>query len=198
MVYLNVLHPLVRQAALHLQQSGSVQGQSGFIQARWYLLGHILFALYQWRKVGVVSDDTFVAVTLDPTLDGAVISMLEMAVDAPDKATPNTTETERLDERHHDKWRTARANHMTENRDLVQHRQQSLRVSHLARCKLLEDQIDNATNEKIRRMKEGELSRANYGYERRVGELQSLADSADIHTTLVVEGSLQISRYTDQ
>ena len=196
-VYLNVLHPLVRQAALRLRRSGSVQVNLA-LSSEVVPPGVYPFALYQWRKVGVVTDDTFVAVALDPTLDGAVMSMLEKAVDAPNRATPNTDDTERLDERHHDEWRAARANHMAENRDLVQHRQQSLRVSHEARCKLLEDQIDSATNEKIRRMKEGELSRANYDYERRLGELQRLADSADIHATLVVEGSLQVTRYTDQ
>ena len=86
------------------------------------------------------------------------------------------------------------ANHMAENRDLVQHRDQSLTVSHRARCKLLEDQLEDATNEKIRRMKEGELARANYGYERRIEELQRLADSADIHATLVVEGVIEVTR----
>ncbi len=194
-VYLNILHPLVRQAAVRLQRSGSVQVNLA-LSSETVPPGAYPFALYQWRKVGVVTDDTFVAVALDPSLDGTVMSMLEKACDAPTKTPPNTSDTERLEERHHDEWRTARANHMAENRDLVQHRQQSLRVSHEARCKLLEDQIGSATNEKIRRMKEGEFTRANYDYERRVGELQRHADSADIHTILVVDGVLNITLAT--
>ena len=43
-------------------------------------------------------------------------------------------------------------------------------------------------------MKEGELARANYDYERRIEELQRLADSADIHATLVVEGVIEVTR----
>ena len=191
-VYLNVLHPLVRQAALHLKRAGSVQVNLA-VSSEAAPPGPYPFALYQWHKVGVVTDDTLVAVALDPKLDCVVMSMLEKAVDAPARTPPDTAATERLDDRHHDEWRTARANHMAENRDLVQHRQQSLMASHQARRKLLEDQIHSATNEKIRRMKEGECARANYDYQRRVEELQRLAGSADIHATMVVEGVLYVT-----
>ena len=82
---------------------------------------------------------------------------------------------------------------MADNRELVQHRLQSLNVSHQARCKLLEDQIGDATNERIHRMREAELARANYDYERRVAELERLEKSADIHATLIVEGMLRVT-----
>ena len=190
-VYLNVLHPLVRQAAQHLQRSDAVQVNLT-VSSKSIPPGAYQFALYQWRKVGVRPDDTLVAVASDPTLEGAVISLLESATDTP-VGTPPAAATDRLDERHHDRWRAAHANHIVENRDLVRHREQSLTVSHQARCTLLEDQIESATNEKIRRMKEGELARANYDNERRIKELQRLADSADIHATLVAEGVLEVT-----
>ena len=192
-VYLNVLHPLVRQAAQHLQRSDAVQVNLT-VSTESAPPGTYPFAVYQWRKAGVRADDTLVAVAADPTLDGAVMSLLEVAADAPTGTLPDTAVAERLDGRHHDRWRAARANHMAENRDLVLHREQSLTVSHRARCKLLEDQLGSATNENIRRMKEGELARANYDYERRIEELQRLADCADIHATLVVEGVLTVTR----
>ena len=192
-VYLNVLHPLVRQAAQHLQRSDAVQVNLT-VSTESAPPGTYPFAVYQWRKAGVRADDTLVAVAADPTLDGAVMSLLEVAADAATGTLPDTAVAERLDGRHHDRWRAARANHMAENRDLVLHREQSLTVSHRARCKLLEDQLGSATNENIRRMKEGELARANYDYERRIEELQRLADCADIHATLVVEGVLTVTR----
>ena len=102
--------------------------------------------------------------------------------------------TDRLEERHHALWRAARANHVAENRKLVEHRVQSLTISHRARSKVLEDQIESATDEKIRRMKEGELARADRDCERRIEDLKRLADSADIHATLVVQGVLTITR----
>ncbi len=193
--FLNVLHPLIRQAARHLERSDAVQVNltvaSEAVPPRDYT-----FAVYQWRKVGARPDDSLVAVASDPKLDGAVMSLLERAADSAASTPPSAAAIDALDERHHNLWRAARANHIAENRDLVQHREQSLTVSHQARCKLLEDQIESATNEKIRRMKQGELARANFDYERRAETLQRLADSADIHATLVVEGVLKISRRT--
>ena len=192
-VYLNVLHPLVRQAAGHLERSQAVQ-VSLIASSEAVPPGEYPFALYQWHNVGIRSDETLVAVTSNPKLDGAVLSLLEVAADAPAGTPPDEAAIERLDKRHHGEWRAARANHMAENRELVQHRRQSLSTSHRARCKLLEDQIGTATNDKIRRMKEGELARADYDYEHRVAELERLAESADIHATLVVEGLLRVTR----
>ncbi len=191
-VYLNVLHPLVRQAAEHRRRFDAVQvhlaAPSDTVSP-----GTYDFALYRWRKVGVRPDDTLVAIASDPRLDNIILSLLEIAVDRSDGTAP-TIEIGRLDERHHAQWRSARADHMAENRDLVQHREQSLTASQLARCNLLQDRIDNATDDKIRRMKIGEMARANHDYERRIEDLQKLADSADIHATLVVEGSFQVTR----
>ena len=192
-VYLNVLHPLVRQAARHLERSQAVL-VSLIASSEAVPPGQYPFALYQWRNVGVRSDDTLVAVTSDPKLDGAVMSLLEAAADTPAGTPPDEAAIERLDKRHHGEWRAARANHMAENRELVQHRRQSLSTSQGARCKLLEDQIGTATNDKIRRMKESELARANYDYEHRVAELERLAESADIHANLVVEGVIRVTR----
>ena len=192
-VHLDILHPLVRQAAQHLRRSGAVQTNLT-VSSESVPPGAYAFALYQWRKVGVRAEETLVAITEDPKLDAAVLSMLEETADVPNGTPPDTAAATQLDERHHGLWRTARANHMAENRDLVQHREQSLTTSHMARRKLLEDQLDGATNEKIRRMKEGELARANRDYERRVEELQRMADSADIHATMVVEGVLEVTR----
>ncbi len=191
-VYLNVLHPLLRQAARHLKRSQAVQ-VSLIASSETVPPGEYPFALYQWRNVGIRSDDTLVSVTENPELDSAVMSLLEVAVDTPDGTLLDEVAIERLDKRHHGKWRAARANHVAENRELVHHRRQSLRTSHGARCKLLEGQVGAATNDKIRRMKESELARANYDYESRIAELERLAESADIHATLVVQGTLKIT-----
>ena len=95
--------------------------------------------------------------------------------------------------RHHGKWTSAQANHIAENRQHVEHRIQSLKVSHRARCKAIEDQVASATNDKISLMKKSELSRANADFNRRMGELQLAARSGDIHATTVLFGVITIT-----
>ena len=192
-VHLDVLHPLVRQAARYLKRSEAVQVNLT-VPSDSLPPGDHRFALHQWRKAGAQPDDSLVAVASDPKLEACILSLLEEAADAPGKAPSDPAATDRLEERHHALWRAARANHVAENRKLVEHRVQSLAISHRARSKVLEDQIEGATDEKIRRMKEGELARANRDCERRIGDLRRLTDSADIHATLVVQGVLTVTR----
>ena len=129
-----------------------------------------------------------------PELDDAAMSLLAEADDAGDETVVEEAALNEIDQRHHGAWSAARAKHTAENRELVQHRLHSLNVSHQARCRLLEDQIDRATNERILRMKKAELERATYGYERQVAKLEKAADRADIHATQVVAGLLHIVR----
>ena len=104
-VYLNVRHPLVRQAAQHLQRSDAVQVDLT-VSSEAVPLGAYPFALYRWSKVGVRADDTLVAIASDPKLDGTVMSLLEVAADVPTRKPPDTADTDRLDERHHEQCRT--------------------------------------------------------------------------------------------
>ena len=192
-VHLNILHPLVRQAAREQQRSEAVH-VSLTASSESLPAGEYPFALYRWRKVGIRLDETLIAVAAVPELDDAVMSLLAEADDAGDETVVEEVALNEIDQRHHGAWSAARAKHTAESRELVQHRLHSLNVSHRARRRLLEDQIVRATNERIRRMKKAELERATYGYERQVAELEKAADRADIHATQVVAGVLKVTR----
>ena len=192
-VYLNILHPLVRQAAHNQKRSEPVY--VGLVASSEEITtGEYMFALYHWHKVGVKVDDALVAIASEPSMDGIIMSLLIRAVDAQAETHLTDTSLDKLDRRHHAVWSAERANHVGENRELLQHRLQSLNVSHEARCRLLEEQVDRATNDRIRRMKEAELARAKIDYERRAGELEKAANSADIHAMPVVFGVLIVIR----
>ena len=122
---------------------------------------------------------------------------MPLLADAEDAAPGTTTVDgqglEDLDKRHYRIWSTARAKHIADNQRVVQRRLQSLKVSHQARCNVLQDQIDRATNERIFRMKESELARAKLDYERRAAGMKEAEKRADINATLVAIGVLQIS-----
>ena len=192
-VHLNVLHPLVRQAARHQDRSEvarvGLTVSSGSLAA-----GEYPFALYHWHKVGIRADDTLVAVTTKPEVDRAVMSLLAKAGDTRSETTVEDGALDVLDQRHHGQWSAARANHAAENRGSVEHRLQSLSVSQEARCRLLADQVERATNDRIRRMKQAELARAQHDYERRIAELKEAANRADVHAKLVVCGTIVVMR----
>ena len=86
------------------------------------------------------------------------------------------TSVMRSTRRHHSKWVEAQANHIAANRQLIEYRVQSLTVSHGARSKAIEEQVVRATNDKIRLMKESELTRANADFNLQMVELQQAAN----------------------
>ena len=191
-VYLSVLHPLVRQAARYLEITDpkycALAAVNGDISP-----GVYPFALYRWVKHGVRPDETLMPVSTNPEIECSLLNLLRSARDSGPAPPEHFDELDALDSRHYSKWTEARAGHMAGNRQLVEHRIQSLTVSHRARCKAIEDQVARATNEKIRLMKESELVRANADFARRMEELQAAAKSGDIRATPVVFGTLTIT-----
>lgn len=192
-IHLTVVHPLVRQAAgfldFSLAKFCALAAQSNAVQP-----GTYHFALYRWTKHGIRPDESLVAVADDPELEVALFDLLQSAGEADTASLPDAAACDALDARHHAKWSEAQANHMAQNREVAEHRVQSLTASHRARCKTIEDQIARATNEKIRLMKESELARANADFNRRIEELGRAAESGDIRTAPAVFGTIIVTR----
>lgn len=191
--HLSVLHPLVRQAARFLELDEPAYVTLS-IQSSELPPGEHRFSLYRWRKRGIKPDETLVAVTSEPRIEASLLKVLQSAIDTSHTMAPNAVECDALDVRHHSKWSEAQANHIAENRQLVEHRTQSLTVSHRARCKAIEDKIARATNDKIRLMNESELARANADFTRRMEDIQKAANNADILAAPVVFGTIVVKR----
>ena len=191
-MHLSVTHPLLRQAALH-PKLDSTANTALEVEASDIAPGDYRFGIYRWSKQGVKPDEELVAIANDPAIEQRLFTLLQSAKTRPNAPQVSPAEFETLDAQHHSKWSTARANHEAENRQLVEYRIHSLNVSHEARCKAIEDQLDRATNDKIRLMKQSELERTNADFDRRIETLNQAAGSGDIHATPVVFGTLFVN-----
>jgi hypothetical protein len=190
--HLSVLHPLVRQAASFQQLADpsycALAARSSEVSS-----GEYRFALYRWTKHGVRTDEEIVAVASDPSIEGAVMTLLQSATELNGTQQVSMVDFDDLDTRHYAKWTAAQEKHIGDNRQQVEHRIQSLTVSSLGRTKAIEEQIARATNDKIRLMKQSERARAMAEFERRSAELQKAANSGDIHAAPIVFGTLTIT-----
>ncbi len=190
-VYLDVLHPLVRQSATYLQRSEAVQvslaASSGIVP-----LGAYPFALYHWRTLGLRPNDKLVAVASAETLDDVLLSLLETASEYPEGYLLNPEAMEHLEKRHHRQWREARERHITEQKKLMQNRLERLKMSYETRDRYLQAMLDDTTTDFRRQMMEGQRASAKRDYEQRHADHEALAKRADIHSSLVVSGTLHI------
>ena len=189
-VHLSVLHPLIRQAAKFFDRE-TPQHCSVMIEDSDLPPGIYPFSVYRWTKHGVRDDELLVAVADKPEIEAAILGALPIAANGAERIAEQSV-FDALDDRHHAKWASAQAEHLEANRQLVEHRIQSLSISHRARVKAIEEQIERATNEKIKIMRTGELVRANADFERRMAELEKAASAGDIRTNPIVFGSAEV------
>ncbi|MGQ3053669.1 MAG: helicase-related protein [Roseateles sp.] len=192
-VLLALGHPLLRQAAAFLHEPEVVSVK---LRVSHDLLpeGIHPFAIYRWTRQGVRRDEELVPVAADARVASELLELLPLSADASDLELPSQRILDELDAVHHQHWLAESTQHSEDNRQLVGVRIQSLTASFGARRSMLEDQIQRATNDKIRVMKAAELERATVDFDVRVAELRRAAESGDIRAALSVFGVLQVRR----
>ena len=187
------LHPLVKQAAMSLEATPQA-ATTLKVQTREVPEGRYEFVIYQWRFHGIREDLVLKPIASTKELTLHLSRLLEKAVDAPpDDSENNVTPVwDTLDAQHHELWSEARAQHQQHTQELVAYRKESLSTSHQARLELLQDQLKQAGNENIQRMRRSQIETAGTDYERRIQELDRAMERADIITEPVAHGVLTV------
>ncbi|GAA6159202.1 hypothetical protein NBRC116589_13760 [Ruegeria sp. HU-ET01832] len=190
-VHCTLTHPLVRQAASYLGFSEPTQCSLEIVYNS-ILAGRYRFALYRWSRKGIRPDEEIVAVADDPTIESSLLNLIAASSDSHDPSEATDEEQQALDTAHYEKWSRARAEHIAENEEFAEHRMQSLVASHHARTSVIKDQIARTSNDKILRMKESELARAEADFERSKVDIKAAAKSGDIVAELVLYGIIEV------
>jgi ERCC4-related helicase len=190
-MFVTPTHPLARQAAKSLDPSAtlscSVSANSSTVAT-----GRYPFAIYRWKILGVTESFAFQPVCESEEHAEALLGLLEDAVANQDTSAMTAAEEERLEAIHYRVWMSSRGEHIESVTRSAEVRLASLKASHQARVALLEEQRDQATDPRIRRMKEGQLEAANRDYERRRSDLERVAGQAEIVAEAAVLGVLYV------
>ena len=186
-------HPLVKQAAMIFDTKGHVctvlQANSGEIPE-----GSYEFAIYQWHFHGIREDLVIQPVAESDLITKNLFHLFEIAksVQTANDGDPNSEIWNRLDIQHHKMWAEARHNHQRTTRELAQYRRESLITSHSARIALLNEQLEQATNEKIQKMRRSQIAAAENDYDRRIQELNKAIERAEITSEVVAYGVIKV------
>ena len=186
------LHPLVKQATLAIDDQQPVvttlTARTASVAA-----GRYGFAIYQWRFHGVREDLVLQPIASSDSVTQHIGRLLERAVDADSQETVDTDERKALDDEHYRRWSKARSDHRHRTNELVRFRRESLSTSHRARMALLNEQLRQTEDAKIRRMRQSQIAAAEADYARRTKDLDGALETADIVTTPVAYGTLTIA-----
>ncbi len=190
-MFVTPTHPLARQAAKSLSPSGtlscSVSTKSSSVAP-----GRYPFAIYRWRILGATESFAFQPVCESEEHAQALLALLEGAIGTQDASPITAAEEEHLETIHYRAWISRRSEHIESETCSAEARLASLKASHHARVALVEEQRDQATDARIRRMKEGQIEAAHRDFERRRSELERVAGQAEIVAEAAVLGVLHV------
>lgn len=185
-------HPLVRFAIQAAMPKEPIEANLKLCK-KGIPLGRHPYAIYHWANKGIKSDDSLVVVCENKLLAAKLLEFIPETESL--KCTVEklaSAEKLTLSELHHDLWTKAQVQHTSDNRQLAEFRIQSLTSSHKARCKTIFEQMDNANNPKIAKMKQSELLHSNTDFQLRLDELQRAAESGDIHFSEICSGIVMV------
>jgi len=187
------LHPLVKQAAMSFDWKKRVVTALK-INSDKVPAGNYEFAIYQWKFHGIREDLVLQPVASSAAVTQHLTDFLEKAEETPkiDLDGLGTSAWDDLDAQHYRLWAEARDKHRRRTQELAEYRRESLSTSHRARMSLLGEQLEQASDEKIRRMRQSQISAAEADYARRIQELDIAMERADVTADPVAYGVIKI------
>jgi hypothetical protein len=192
-VFIMPLHPLVKQAAMTFDTRKRIFTALK-VNSNEIPKGRYEFAIYKWQFHGIREDQVLRPVASSETLTERLSGLLENAERDPTERVEiaNPSIWDALDAQHHRLWSEARANHQRRTQELAEYRRESLATSHKARISLLEEQVLQATNEKIHKMRLSQVIAAEADYARRIQELDIAMERAEVTAGPVAYGVIQV------
>jgi hypothetical protein len=191
LAFITPMHPLTQAAARALASDEEVH-VSLAAKANGLPIGAHAFAIYQWHVVGLKEDAILVPVVADPDVARAFMELLLSARDAESASRPTASMLEALDGWHHELWLKRRAEHVATVAEIARFRRDSLNASQRARVAVLEEQLAQASEERIRRMRAGQISRAAADYSEALGNLSRGEARADVLAKRVAAGVIEL------
>ena len=156
--------------------------------------GRYEFAVYQWQFHGIREDLVLKPIASSEAVTPHLGKLLENALEtsSADPVDSGTALWDALDEQHYMVWSEAKEKHRQRTGELVAYRRESLSKSHQARMAILAEQLVQASDEKLQRMRRSQIAAAEADYTRRIEELETAMGKADIISDPVAYGVIEL------
>jgi len=186
------LHPLVLQSALFFETSDPVYTALKINDSDLSKGGHP-FAIYAWEYKGIRPELKLIPICGNKSLQENFFDYLEAGVEIePEKILPANDDFESLDRFHHELWEKEKTVHDVKTKQICAFQRESLEKSHQGRVNIISAQLENATNDRIRRMKQAQLNNMQSDFERKIEKLEKAETIADIYARPVVFGIIYV------
>ena len=189
--FLTQMHPLVIQAAKYECKDFpceiSIRVDNSSIKS-----GDYEFLIYAWRYVGLRPDIKLVAICKDKDVEDNILSVMQYATDYNVISGNHSDTWDEMDSMHYEKWMTLKQSYVADVKAQCDYRLEQLAHSTNQQETIVRQQLDMATDEKIRRMRSSQLTNIIAKAAKQREEVEEAIKKVDIHTTLLVKGLLHV------
>lgn len=193
----SITHPLVKQAASHLQSKGKVVAVLKVKTDR-FMTGKYPFAIFQWKLSGEREDLQMKSISSNYALNTVLFELLKESYATNYQLELNTDEWEEVETVHHGMWESALKEHKLKTEELIRYKEASLKTSHMARMNTLKEQLLGSKDKNYRTMTEGKIRLATEDFEQHMEQLQQAKAKADILFELLAYGLLIIEPASEE
>lgn len=191
--FITAVHPLVKQAAKHFASN-----ETSYIHMEYVSddlpTGSFPFSIYAWTYVGLNPQFKIVPICSNSEIAGELTDLLQEADTDNTNPKVNKDTWTQLESEHVALWQKEKASYLDNIRNTANYKLESIGSNYRSRKRNLEQKINDSFDEKIVRMYESELNTATENYESKVAKINEKTERADIHTSLVANGIIEIRR----
>lgn len=188
--FITAMHPLAKQAAKYYSHR-----ESAYLHLQLHTSeipsGQYVFSVYAWQYTGYNTYTKLITVCENEKIAVELPFLLEDA-DSSESKPNGQFNWSRIENHHVSMWLEAREKHKSEIKALEAYKLESITNTFRNRIRSLEQQIKDAYDENIKRMRQSELDTVREKYSRKITEIKEIADKADVLTTLLVNGVITI------
>ena len=187
--FLTQMHPLVIQAAAY--ESANFPCEIGVrISDKSIPAGTYEFLIYAWKYVGLRPDIRLIAISENERVQKNVLSYMQYCSEYDFSSSAHEEKWDAMDKLHYDKWQTEKKTYTKTVEDDCIYRLEQLSQSYSQREAIYKNMINNAEDEKIKRMRQSQLDKLIADFNRQKKNITDIIAKADIHTNLLVKGIL--------
>lgn len=189
--FLTQIHPLVLMAANYesniLPCNIGISVNDDSIPA-----GDYEFVIYAWKYVGLKPDIKLMAVSVNEAVMENVLNYMQYAEDYEVEISEHDNKWDEIDKIHYESWQSAKADYVKLVEDECNYRAEQQRQTATKREIIIKNQINSASDERIIRMRTGQLENLRKKYDEQKKVLEDTIKKADIHTQPLVKGVLHV------
>ena len=191
--FITPMHPLVKQAAKHYATS-----KVSYIHLEYYSdnlpAGTYPFSIFAWSYVGLNPMFRVVPICENDLVTAEMQDILQEADTSQKNVDVSKELWSTLEGKHISVWQKEKEKYLVGIQGTANYKLESISSNYRNRKRTLEQKIRDAFDEKIRRMYQSELATATEKYQIKVNEINDRASRADIHTSLVANGIIDIKK----